>query len=149
MTEEEFERLKRRFGDAVADWPAPYRQQAAAFVAETGASRVDDLDRLILDAASAETNEAALTRRVLARIADDRKPAAARMAWRGWTLPAAASGFAALLMVATIAGYVAAGDGLGGASEGIDDALMAFALGDGGTDVFDGFGGEDGGEEQL
>jgi hypothetical protein len=144
---EQFERLKKRFGADVAAWPAPHRQEAQALLADTTAGRTADrdaaLDRLILDAAAAETYEIALTRKVLARINAERKPAMRPRGLLGlWSMPAAASGFAALLLVAAIGGYLAAGDGPG--MDGMDDALLAFALGDGGAgDLLDGFGGED------
>jgi hypothetical protein len=129
MTEEQFERLKRRFGAEISAWPAPYRQEGLAYLAGTSAASEDEaLDRRILDAAAAETDEVALTRKVLAMIADERKPAGSLLSgefWRMWTMPAAASGFAALLLVAAVAGYTAAERGL----EATDDSLMAFALG--------------------
>jgi hypothetical protein len=129
MTEQEFERLKRRFGAEVSAWPAPYRQEGLTYLAGAGATSEDEaLDRLILAAAAAETDEVALTRKVLARIADDRKSAGSALSggfWRMWTMPAAASGFAALLLVAAVAGYTAAERGL----DATDDSLMAFALG--------------------
>lgn len=143
MTEQEFERLKKRFGADVAAWPAPYRQEAQAFLAEQTANADAALDRLILDAAATGTDEIALTRKVLARINEERRPGLRSGGLLGlWSMPAAASGFAALLMVAAVGGYVAAGDGPG--MDGMDDALLAFALGDGGAgDLLDGFGGED------
>jgi len=145
MTEQEFERLKKRFGEDVATWPAPHRQEAQAF--HTTADQTADgdaaLDRLILEAAGAGTDEIALTRKVLARI--NEKPRAGILSGL-WSMPAAASGFAALLLVAAVGGYLAAGDGPG--MDGMDDALMAFALGDGGMgdpsgDLLDGFSAED------
>jgi len=147
MTEQEFERLKKRFGADVATWPAPHRQEAQAFLADATAGQASDaeaaLDRLILDAASAETDEIALTRKVLAQINRERRPGLRSGGLAGlWSMPAAASGFAALLLVAAIGGYLAAGDGPG--TDGMDDALLAFALGDSGaSDLLDGFGGED------
>jgi hypothetical protein len=150
MTEQEFERLKRRFGADFSAWPAPYRREGLAHLAgQDAAPDADDaLDRLILDAAHAETDEVALTRKVLARIADERKQTGAFLSggfWRMWTMPAAASGFAALLLVAALAGYTIADRRLDAA----DDSLMAFALGgeslDGG--VLDELG--TGEEEQL
>jgi hypothetical protein len=131
MTEEQFERLKRRFGADVSAWPAPHRQEGLAYLADKDeASEADDaLDRQILDAAAAETDEVALTRKVLAKIAGERKPANTLSGgfWRMWTMPAAASGFAALLLVAAFAGYTVAERRL----DATDDSLMAFALGGG------------------
>ena len=148
MTEQEFERLKRRFGADVSAWPAPYSKEAERLFADTeAASGPDDaLDGLILDAAAAETDEAALTREVLARIRAERQRGFLSDGLsRLWTMPAAASGFAALLLLAAISGYVAAGD----APEGLDDALLALALGDGGLGAGSDLLGEFPGEEQL
>lgn len=145
MTEEEFERLKRRFGADVSLWPAPWKQEGLRFLAsEDEASEDDAFDRLILDATTMEIDEVALTRKVLARIASEQKPVGALSGfWRMWTMPVAASGFAALLLVAAVAGYVAAERGL----DATDDSLMAFALGEGdlgdGGGLLDEFGGED------
>jgi hypothetical protein len=148
MTKREFERLKRRFGADVSLWPAPHRQEGLRFLAEGEVADADDaLDRLVLDAAAAETDEVALTRKVLAKIADERKPAGALSGlWRLWTMPAVASGFAALLLVAAFAGYTLAERGLDAA----DDSLMAFTLGEGGLgDTGGGLLDELGGGEQL
>jgi hypothetical protein len=130
MTEQEFERLKQRFGADVSLWPAPYKQDGLRFLSDEQEPGEDDaLDRLILDASQAATDEIALTRKVLASIGDDRKPAGALAgAWRLWTVPAAASGFAALLLIAAVSGYVAADRGI----DETDDSLMALALGGGG-----------------
>ncbi|MEP9386873.1 hypothetical protein [Mesorhizobium sp. KR9-304] len=130
MTEQEFERLKRRFGADVSLWPAPHRQEGLAHLSGKGvtAEPDDELDRLILDAARADTDEVALTRKVLAKIAAEGKPAGSSVSGafrRMWTMPAAASGFAALLLVAALAGYTMADRGM----DAGDDALMAFALG--------------------
>jgi len=147
MTEQEFERLKKRFGADVAAWPAPHRQEARAFLADATAGDTTDadaaLDRLILDAAATGTDEIALTRKVLARINEERKPGLLSGGLVGLlSMPAAASGFAALLLIAALGGYLAAGDGP--AMDGMDDALLAFALGDGGAgDLLGEFGGED------
>jgi len=147
MTEQEFERLKKRFGADVAAWPAPYRQEAHAFLADATDGPATDadtaLDRLILDAAATGTDEIALTRKVLARINEERRPRPLSGGLLGLlSMPAAASGFAALLLVAAIGGYLVAGDGPG--VDGMDDALLAFALGDGGAgDLLGDLGGED------
>ena len=61
-----------------------------------------------------------------------------------WTMPAAASGFAALLLVAAFAGYTVADRGLDAA----DDSLMAFALGGGGGDLGGGILDELGADEE-
>jgi hypothetical protein len=60
-----------------------------------------------------------------------------------WTMPAAASAFTAMLVVATIAGYAIAEFG----ADPDDDALLAYALGGGlGSEMLDETGGA---EEQL
>jgi hypothetical protein len=151
MTEEEFERLKRRFGADVSTWPAPHRQEGLAFIAgEDGASEDDALDRLVLDAATVETDEVTLARKVLAEINDQRQPVNWFLEFRRVSaMPvAAASGFAALLIVAAVAGYAVADRSLDVA----DDFLMALALGGGSLDSGDAGSGlldELGGEEQL
>ncbi|MBZ9887373.1 hypothetical protein LB559_05375 [Mesorhizobium sp. BR1-1-3] len=105
MTRDEFERYRRRFGDTVEAWPAPFRQQALALMA---AERNDDpdavLDLLVLEAALADGDDQALARKVLARIE------------AGSTVPSflarlllSPAGFAAcaaaVLVAATLAGY--------------------------------------------
>lgn len=152
MTEQEFERLKRRFGAHVSAWPAPHRQEGLAYLAGTNTvlDADDALDRLVLDAAQAETDEVALTRKVMARIADERQPVNWFLEFRRmWAMPAAAaSGFAALLLVAAVAGYAVADRSLDVA----DDSLMALALGGGsldGGEAGSGFLDDLGGEEQL
>jgi hypothetical protein len=151
MTEEEFERLKRRFGGDVSTWPAPHRQEGQRFLAgEDEAVDADDaLDRLILDAGRTETDELALTRKVLAEINDERQPVYWFLEFRRmWAMPTAvASGFAMLLLVAAVAGYTMAER-----LEATDDSLMALALGEGGLgngEVGGGLFDEPGGEEQL
>jgi hypothetical protein len=142
--------LKRRFGADVSLWPAPYRQEGLRFLAGGDDASADDaLDRLVLDAAQADTDEVALTRKVLAAINDERQPVNWFLEFRQmWAMPAAAaSGFAMLLVVAAAAGYVAADRGI----DANDDSLLALALG-GGLDSGEVGGGpldELGGEEQL
>jgi hypothetical protein len=145
MTEQEFERLERRFGANVSLWPAPYRQAGLRFLSgEQEPGEDDALDRLILDASQAMTDEVALTRKVLATIGEERRLVGGLAGiWRLWTVPAAASGFAALLLIAAVAGYVAADRGI----DETDDSLMALALGGGGFgDTGNGLFGE---EDQL
>ena len=151
MTGQEFERLQRRFGEDVSAWPAPYRQEGLRFLAgdEEAVDADDALDKLVLEAARTGTDEVALTRQVLAKINGERRPAnrLAELRWIWATPAAAASGFAALLLLAAVAGYAAADRGL----DATDDALMALALGGGiGNGEFDGgLPGELGEEEQL
>lgn len=150
MTNEEFERLKRRFGADVSAWPAPFRQEGLRYLAGADEAEEDEaLDRLILDAAQADTDEVVLTRKVLGEINDERQPVYWCLEFRRrWAMPTAvASGFAMLLLIATVAGYVAAQRGL----DATDDSLMALALGGGslGNGDLGGVIGELGGEEQL
>lgn len=129
MTEEEFESLKRRFGDDIATWPAPYRQEAHMFLArepeEADFGSDARLDRIVLESALAETDEQATARKVLARIdrgAVFRFP----LMLPSWRLPGAAAGFAIVLVAAGIAGYSVAGSDLWQ----IDRALLALATGE-------------------
>ncbi|MCR5856454.1 hypothetical protein [Mesorhizobium sp. J428] len=129
MTEEEFKSLKRRFGDDIAVWPAPYRQEAHTFLAreskKAGVGSDAHLDRLVLESALAETDEQATARKVLARI--DRAPVFRfPLMLPSWRLPVAAASFAIVLVAAGIAGYSAAGSDLWQ----IDRALLALATGE-------------------
>ena len=145
MTDQEFERLQRRFGADVSAWPAPYRQEGLSYLARDADAAADAaLAAMILAAAAAPTDEQALTRNVLARIdSSHRRLPTGTGIWRMWTMPAAASAFAAMLVVATIAGYAVAESG----ANPDDDALLAYALGGGlGGEILDETGG---GEEQL
>lgn len=110
MTRDEFERNRRRFGDTVEAWPAPFRRQALAFMAG-GAAPEDDpdaaLDRLVLEATLIEGDDQALARKVLARI--DSGSAPASFLPRFLLAPAGLATCAAVLLVAvTLAGYQAA-----------------------------------------
>ena len=155
MTEEEFERLRRRFGADVSAWPAPHRQEALGFPGEVDetANEDGDLDRLVLESAVTETDEHKLARKVMARIANETRPASSILPagmWRPWQLPLAASGFAAVLIVAAVAGYMVADPGEGA----LDDSLLAFALGQSGGDgpdagTLDMLGGGSDGEDSL
>lgn len=131
MTEEELERLKRRFGADTSAWPAPYRQEARLFLAD--ASKFSDtgedaqLERLILEAARVETDEQAFTRKVRERIGQER-----RTSFRffpimsSWQRPAVTASFAVILVAVGVAGYSVAGSGY----TSIDDALFRLAAGD-------------------
>ncbi|CAH2406487.1 hypothetical protein [Mesorhizobium ventifaucium] len=111
MTRDEFERNKRRFGDDVDAWPAPFRQEARAFVTgETDRSPQDDpdraLDRLVLEAALMASDEEALTRKVLARIDASRRSTWSSFLPRFLLEPAGLAACAAAMLVAmTLAGY--------------------------------------------
>ena len=105
MTRDEFERNRRRFGDTVEAWPAPFRQQALAFMA---AERKDDpdaaLDRLVLEAALTDGDDQELASKVLARIAAG--SARPYLLPRLFLSPAGfAACAAAALVAATLAGY--------------------------------------------
>lgn len=107
MTRDEFERNRRRFGDTVEAWPAPFRQQALAFMADE-AGPADDpdaaLDRLVLEATLIEGDDQALARKVLARI--DSGPARSSFLPRFLLAPAGLAACAAAILVAvTLAGY--------------------------------------------
>ncbi|MBZ9920436.1 hypothetical protein FJ942_28095 [Mesorhizobium sp. B2-4-2] len=105
MTRDEFERCRRRFGDTVEAWPAPFRQQALALMA---AERKNDpdaaLDRLVLEAALIDGDDQELARNVLARI-EAGSPGPSLLA----RLLLSPTGFvacaAAALVAATLAGY--------------------------------------------
>ncbi|TPM07349.1 MULTISPECIES: hypothetical protein [unclassified Mesorhizobium] len=105
MTRDEFERCRRRFGDTVEAWPAPFRQQALALMA---AERNNDpdaaLDRLVLEAALTGGDDQALARKVLARIeAGSTRPS---FLPRLLLSPAGFAACAAAVVVAvTLAGY--------------------------------------------
>lgn len=131
MTEEDLERLKRRFGTEVSAWPAPHRQEARQFSAE--ANKISDtaedaqLDWLILKAARMETDEQALTRNVLERIGEEQRSFFRFSATlSSWQLPAAATSFAVILVAVGVAGYSIAGVSY----RGMEDALLALATGD-------------------
>ncbi|MBM2711796.1 hypothetical protein JQK88_11125 [Mesorhizobium caraganae] len=105
MTRDEFERNRRRFGDIVEAWPAPFRQQALALMA---AERKDDpdaaLDRLVLEAALTDSDDQELASKVLARIeAGSAGPSLlARLLWSPAGFAACA---AAALVAVMLAGY--------------------------------------------
>lgn len=92
MTRDEFERNRRRFGDTVEAWPAPFRQQALAFMADEAPPEDDPdaaLDRLVLEATLIEGDDQALARKVLARIDTGSarpRPCCRASCWRrqGW-----------------------------------------------------------------
>ena len=110
MTRDEFERNRRRFGDTVEAWPAPFRQQALAFMADEAAPEDDPdaaLDRLVLEATLIEGDDEALARKVLARI--DTGWARSSLLPRFLLAPAGLAACAATILVAaTLAGYQAA-----------------------------------------
>ncbi|MCV3209374.1 hypothetical protein OHD62_23120 [Mesorhizobium sp. YC-39] len=111
MTRDEFERNRRRFGDDVNAWPAPFRQEALAFMAGVTATEralQDDpdraLDRLVLEAALTDGDDQALARKVLARIDAGRAQSSFLPGFFLAPAGLAACAAAALLAV-TVAGY--------------------------------------------
>lgn len=129
MNKGEFENLKTRFGDDIATWPAPFRQEATLFLAaHRGAAISDDekLDHLVLEATTTPTDERVLDRHVMARVAKSRR----RMFGltidpRSWSIPATATSMALVVTVFAASGYLAAGK----EQDISDDALLAFAVG--------------------
>jgi len=113
MTREEFESNRRRFGEHVGDWPAPYRQEALEFLALSGDADPGDapdrvLERLVREAALPDGDDygddAALARKVFARIEADR--ARPSLLPRFLFAPAGLSACAAAILVAAmLAGY--------------------------------------------
>ena len=79
----------------------------------------------MLEAIGAPTDDRALSRQVLARVRQARRPGFAFPMPRPWVLPATAAGLALVLMAASGAGYTLAGSGTGR----LDEALLAFATG--------------------
>jgi hypothetical protein len=130
MTRDEFEELRRRFGEDVAAWPAPYRQAALGMLRDAGGQPSDDdeaLDRLILDAASMETDERRLTRQVLSRLDASRTQRPVARVLSGFLArPAAMTACAAaLFVVLMVAGYQMAGL----QDDSFDSDLLALANG--------------------
>jgi hypothetical protein len=129
MTREEFEKNRRRFGGDVGDWPAPYRQEALQFLALSGDADPGDapdraLERLVCEAALVSGDDAALARKVLARIdaGRARPPLLARFVFAPAGLAACA---AAILVAAMLAGYQFARS----QDEAQDAELLALASG--------------------
>lgn len=129
MNRGEFEDLKVRFGDEVASWPAPFRQEASAFLAAHGEDALGDderLDRLVLEAARMPTDERALARQVMARLAKPRgRTFGPTMVARSWSIPATAASMAVVVALFAAGGYLAAGT----ETDMSDEALLAFAVG--------------------
>jgi len=109
MTRDEFERTRRRFGDTVETWPAPFRQQALALLANEAGPEDDPdamLDRLVLEAALGDGDDEALARKVLARIDSGRNATRPSLLPRFLLAPAGlAACAAAALLAVTVAGY--------------------------------------------
>jgi len=131
MTEEELERLKRRFGSDIAVWPAPHRLEAQIFLAGRSQAKGPDndahLERIILEASLEDTDERTLARMVLERIDQERRPVFPSLTMPSLLrFPAFATGLAAILVAAGVGGYLVAGAKYGK----LDDVLLALAAGD-------------------
>ena len=147
MNAAEFERLKLRFGDEIATWPAPHRQEARHFLARgrPEASGEEEIERLVLEASAAPTDEAALARAVIARVGrSGRRSWLASLEPAAWSMPATAASVALLLMASALGGYVAAGSG----ADMADEVLLGFAVGIPPSEIADAVGaaGNEGGQ---
>lgn len=129
MNRGELEGLKVRFGADVASWPAPFRREALLFLAtdrRDTSSEEEQLDRLVLEATIEPTDERALARKVMAKIAPPkRRPFSLPIGLGSWSMPATAASMALFLTVSAVGGYVAAGV----ETQISDNALLAFAVG--------------------
>ncbi|MET3648982.1 hypothetical protein [Phyllobacterium ifriqiyense] len=129
MNKGEFENLKIRFGDEVARWPAPFRQEASAFLDAPGRTPLSDdeeIDRLVLKAAIMPTDERVLIRHVMGGIAKPKRRMFGLTINAGpWSMPATATSIALVITLFSAGGYVAADK----KPDIPDDALLAFAAG--------------------
>lgn len=129
MNRGEFEGLKVRFGADVASWPAPFCREALLFLAtdrRDTISEEEQLDRLVLEATIEPTDERALARNVLAKIAlPKRRPFSLPIGLGAWSMPTTAANMALVLTVSAVGGYMAAGV----ETQISDNALLAFAVG--------------------
>ncbi|MBZ9857416.1 hypothetical protein LB566_26885 [Mesorhizobium sp. CA13] len=125
MTSDDFEELKRRFGNDIAAWPAPFRQQALNMSIKNP-GQDDELDWLVLEAALLETDEGKVARQVLARINADRGSHLGLFLSGILLKPAAMAACGALLLVALATGgyQMAASQG-----DPFDVQLLALAAG--------------------
>jgi hypothetical protein len=94
MDDTELNALRRRFGDAIEDWPAPHRREALDHLSGRAGA--------LHDAVMQPTDEAALSQAVLTRLAGPQR----RMAWDPRSLIV---GYAALLIGFGMAGYFGTG----------------------------------------
>ncbi|RMC64853.1 hypothetical protein [Sinorhizobium meliloti] len=129
MNRGEFEGLKVRFGDDVASWPAPFRREALLFLKtdrHDATNQDEKIERLVLEATIEPTDERALARNVMAKIAQPKRRALGLLADFGsWSMPATVATMAFAVTVSAVGGYVAAGV----ETEISDNALLAFAVG--------------------
>lgn len=114
MDDAELSRLRRRFGDDIANWPAPHRQEARNYLTGEGGA-----DAGLHAALMQPTNEGALAQAVLTRIAAPPR--------HGFVLASrpTMAGYAMLLLAFGGIGY---GNPFTGDST--TDTLLAIALGD-------------------
>lgn len=130
MNEDEFRRLKARFGENTATWPSPYRQEASSCSSSLDQNIATDdgaLDRLVLEAALAPVDERALTGKILAHIGQSPQPILpfpVTLPLRLWPALAVSAGL--VLMIAAAGGYTAASN----SNVLSDDVLLALATGE-------------------
>ena len=129
MNRGEFEDLKGRFGDDIATWPAPFRQEASLFLAAHRSAAIGDeekFDHLVLEAVAMPTEESVIIRKVTAKIS---RPKRGMFGWvvdpGSWSIPATAASIALVVTLSAASGYLAAGR----ETDISDDALLAFAMG--------------------
>lgn len=129
MNRGEFEDLKGRFGDDVATWPVPFRQEASLFLAAHRSAAISDEEKfnhLVLEAVATPTDEGVLVRKVMAKIF---RPKRGMFGWvidpGLWAIPATAASMALVVTLSAASGYLAAGR----ETDISDDALLAFAMG--------------------
>ncbi|WP_149344506.1 hypothetical protein [Neorhizobium sp. P12A] len=135
MTEDEFKQLTLRFGNDVAEWPAPYRQQALFLLAGTHdlPDRDEALDHLVLEAALNNVDERRMASQVLARIDADHDRRLGTRLSAFLLRPAAITACSTLLVLALAAGgyQLAASEG-----DALDARLLALATGAPASAVF-------------
>ncbi|MBP1861645.1 hypothetical protein [Rhizobium herbae] len=95
MSEEEFKKLKRRFGDDVSTWPAPYRRLAENRLDE------DPVDSLVREAAIDNVDDSLLVRKVLDELDANRN---SKWLWYAFTSPRLAAAAVLILTGAVMMG---------------------------------------------
>lgn len=139
MDKDELQAMRRRFGDDIESWPAPYRQAAL------GRSRSGDdpaFDALLRDAVDMPTDEAALARALNVRIAAEKQPRHLAFDLSGWMNPITVGACAAaVLALASLSGYALAPS----SDDSLDIAALRMAAGGGIADEL----GLDFGDEAL
>jgi hypothetical protein len=115
MDADRLKHLQSRFGTRIEEWPAPHRAEALAFLNQTSAPLIQALT-------ARQTDEAALSRAVLTRLAEPRR--LSRLAFAPRTMMA---GYASLLLAFGMAGY-------GGMDHALSDPVMGMMLGGGAAD---------------